>query len=71
MARIPADAVRPLPEGIGGLSGRYLRGVAQSGERLVLVVDVPELLATDVVPDELAAEPAPLDAAPGGATTEA
>jgi purine-binding chemotaxis protein CheW len=22
----PADAIRPLPEGIGGLSGRYLRG---------------------------------------------
>src|SRR5215213_10541985 len=27
-ATVTADAIKPLPEGIGGLSGRYLRGVA-------------------------------------------
>lgn len=51
-ASIPADAIKPLPEGIGGLSGRYLRGVAQKGDRLMLLVDVRELLAIDsVAPD--------------------
>lgn len=46
-ADIEADAIRPLPEGIGGLSGRYLRGVAQKGERLMLIIDVTELLVDD------------------------
>jgi purine-binding chemotaxis protein CheW len=49
-ATIPSDSIKPLPEGVGGLSGRYLRGVAQKGERLMLVVDVRELLAADVTP---------------------
>ena len=73
-ASIPADAVKALPEGIGGMSGRYLRGIAHRGERLVLVVDVPELLAHDVdVPDAPttpaapAPAPAPDGAAPDGA----
>jgi purine-binding chemotaxis protein CheW len=43
-ANIPPESIRPLPEGIGGMSGRYLRGIAQQGERLLLVVDVRELL---------------------------
>ena len=65
-ASIPPDAIRPLPEGIGGMSGRYLRGVAQQGERLILVIDVGELLtgamvdAADVDPTETAhAVPSP------------
>jgi purine-binding chemotaxis protein CheW len=68
-ARIAADTIKPLPEGIGGLSGRYLRGVAQQGERLVLIVDVPELLAHDVTPIDPATAPAPLAAAPDRAST--
>jgi len=68
-ASIAPDAIRPLPEGIGGLSGRYLRGVAQQDERLLLIVDVPELLAHDVTPTEPATDPAPLDAAADGAST--
>jgi purine-binding chemotaxis protein CheW len=47
-ASIPADTIKPLPEGVGGMTGRYLRGVAQKGDRLMLVVDVGELLAVDV-----------------------
>lgn len=46
-ASIPPDTIKPLPEGIGGLSGRYLRGVAQKSERLLLIIDVAELLAGD------------------------
>jgi purine-binding chemotaxis protein CheW len=51
-ADIDADAIKPLPDGIGGLSGRYLRGIAQKGERLMLIVDVTELLADDRPIDE-------------------
>ena len=74
-ASIPSDAIRPLPEGIGGMSGRYLRGIAQQGERLLLIVDVTELLAIDAGPDVAPTDdapnpdPAPLGAAPGGAST--
>jgi hypothetical protein len=32
------------------MTGRYLRGVAQKGDRLMLVVDVGELLAIDAAP---------------------
>ena len=67
-ATIAPDAIRPLPEGIGGLSGRYLRGIAHEGERLVLIVDVPELLAHDVTPTDPATAPPP-PAAAGGAST--
>lgn len=67
-ASIPEEAIRPLPEGIGGLSGRYLRGVAQHGDRLVLVVDVPELLALDVLPTDPDPAVSSPDAAPDGAS---
>jgi purine-binding chemotaxis protein CheW len=49
-ASIPPEAVKPLPEGIGGTTGRYLRGVAHQGERLLLVVDLHELLETEDQP---------------------
>lgn len=68
-ASIPADGIGPLPEGIGGASRRYLRGVAQRGDRLVLVVDVPELLALDVLPTDPVPPTPPPDAAPHGAST--
>jgi len=51
-ANIPPESIRPLPEGIGGMSGRYLRGIAQQGERLLLVVDVRELLEGNEQPTE-------------------
>jgi purine-binding chemotaxis protein CheW len=49
--RIPASAVQPPPEGISGLSGRYLAGVATIGDRLVLVLELEELLKTDISVD--------------------
>ena len=54
-ASVAPESIKPLPEGIGGTSGRYLRGIAQQGERLLLIVDVQELLdienqPTDTVP---------------------
>ena len=63
-ANIPSDAIKPLPEGIGGLSGQYLRGIAHRGDRLLLVLDVPQLLAPDAAPDGSDTLTAPLLAAP-------
>ena len=41
---IPSDIVQPPPEGISGLSGRYLKGIAMLGERMILLLHVEELL---------------------------
>ena len=46
-ARIAAGAVQPPPEGISGLNGRYLEGVAHLGERLVLILDMTDLFSPD------------------------
>lgn len=46
-ARIPLDAVQPPPDTLGGTSGRYLRGIAHLGERMVLVLDTAELLSAE------------------------
>ena len=44
--RIAADAVQPPPETIAGLSGTYLKGIAKLGERLVLILDLEEIVAS-------------------------
>ena len=44
---IPAAAIQPPGEGLTGTSGRYLRGVATLGERMILILDVSELLNND------------------------
>lgn len=41
---ISSDVVQPPPEGISGLSGRYLTGIAMLGERMVLILNAEELL---------------------------
>jgi purine-binding chemotaxis protein CheW len=41
---IPAEAIQPPPEALTGLSGKYLQSVARIGERLVLILDVEEVL---------------------------
>jgi purine-binding chemotaxis protein CheW len=48
-ASIAPESIEPLPEGIGDMSGRYLRGIAHKGDRLLLLVDVSVLLDHDVV----------------------
>jgi purine-binding chemotaxis protein CheW len=53
---IPAAAIHPPAEGITGTSGRYLRGVATLGDRMILVLEVAELLNYDEL--EMAAGPA-------------
>lgn len=37
---IPADAIQPAPEAMAATSGRYLRGVADVGGRVILILDV-------------------------------
>jgi purine-binding chemotaxis protein CheW len=50
-ATIPEGAIQPPPEGLSEMTSRYLRGMAHLGDRLVLVLDVVELLQmTDVSP---------------------
>ncbi|HPC33448.1 MAG TPA: chemotaxis protein CheW [Syntrophales bacterium] len=41
---IPAATIQPPPEGIAALSGRYLAGIATVGERLVLILDIAEVI---------------------------
>ena len=56
--RIPEAAVEPPPEAITGLSGQYLEGVATIGERIILVLNLDEVI--DLGEQTLTAEaPAP------------
>ncbi len=49
-APIPAESVLAPPEALAGRGRRYLRGVAQLGERLVLVLDAEQLLLENEEP---------------------
>lgn len=42
--RIPEAAVEPPPEAITGLSGKYLEGVATIRGRIILVLDLDEVI---------------------------
>jgi purine-binding chemotaxis protein CheW len=48
-ATLPAGSIHPPPEGITGLNGHYLEGVAQLGGRLVLVLDMKDLFSADAL----------------------
>jgi len=41
---IPTDTIQPPHEAISGLSGRYLEGIATIGERIILILDLNEIL---------------------------
>lgn len=43
-APIDAQSIRAPHDAIGGLSGRYLEGIATLGDRIVLVLDLGEVL---------------------------
>jgi purine-binding chemotaxis protein CheW len=42
--RIDAEAIEPPPEAITGLSGKYLEGIATVGGRMILVLDLKEVI---------------------------
>jgi purine-binding chemotaxis protein CheW len=44
---IPTEAIKPPPEAVTGLSGKYLDGIATLGERLILILNVDEVLSVD------------------------
>ena len=42
--RIPAGTIEPPPEAITGLSGKYLEGIATVDGRMILVLDLKEVI---------------------------
>ena len=42
--KITADAIQPPHESIAGLSGSYLAGIAKLGDRVVLLLDMNEVI---------------------------
>ena len=42
--RIPEEAVEPPPEAITGLSGKYLEGIATVKDRMILVLNLDEVI---------------------------
>ena len=59
-AAIPENDIQPPTEGLVELSTRYLRGIAHLGERVVLVLDVSELLRVTEVAPVLSSENLPV-----------
>jgi chemotaxis signal transduction protein len=55
-ANIAETSVQPPPDGLADISTKYLRGTAHLGERLVLVLDVQELIRVSDTTDEFTAE---------------
>ena len=53
-AAIAPEAIQPPPEAVAGLSGHYLEGIAHLEDRLVLVLDIAQLLTFDVTRDDVA-----------------
>jgi purine-binding chemotaxis protein CheW len=53
--RVAPSELSPSPPFIGGLSGRYVNGVAKLGDRLIVVLDmdkiltVPEMIELDAL----------------------
>lgn len=54
---IPADAIKPIEETLHGIDGHYVRGLATIQNRLVLLLDIPAILARDDIPEPAAPLP--------------
>jgi len=46
---ISNEAVQPPPDSMTGLSGKYLKGIVTIGDRVVLIIDLDELVKVDQV----------------------
>ena len=44
---LPADTIKPVEETLHGIDGNYVKGVATVQGRLVLLLDIPAVLARD------------------------
>jgi len=47
---IPADAIQPPPDTLAGTSGKYLSGVVTLNDKVVLILDVAEVLSNASAP---------------------
>jgi len=41
---IPAESIQPASEAISGLSGKYVEGIATLGDRIILILDLDEVI---------------------------
>jgi len=41
---IPPDSIQPPPDSISGLSGKYLKGLVTIGDRIVLILELEEIM---------------------------
>ena len=41
---IPDEAIRPIQDAVSGMEGNYLKGIATTGERLILLLDLDATL---------------------------
>jgi purine-binding chemotaxis protein CheW len=41
---IPAEAIQPPPDGISGLSGKYIEGIATLNKRIIIILELSEVL---------------------------
>ena len=39
------ESIQPAPDAVAGLSGRYLKGIVTIGDRLVLILELDELIS--------------------------
>jgi purine-binding chemotaxis protein CheW len=44
---IAAEAMQPPPDSMADLSGKYLKGIVTVGDRIVLVIDLEEVLSAE------------------------
>ena len=49
---IDTTSIQPPPDAVSGLSGQYLKGIASLDDRLVLILDIEEILnaAAEAIP---------------------
>ncbi len=55
---IPADTIKPIEDTLQGIDGHFVRGLATVQNRLVLLLDIPAILARDDIPEPAAPAPA-------------
>jgi purine-binding chemotaxis protein CheW len=41
---IDPSTIQPPPEGVSGMSGKYLEGIAHVNERLILILDPAQII---------------------------
>lgn len=58
-ATIPADKIQPPPDTIAPIDGRYLEGFTELGDRLVLLLDIAEVVNLTATATQDSTQPSP------------